>query len=60
MKIQGYEKIYTVYRNRQRNQKTLTFVILSQMGLTGIDSKCKNRARMQAGVCTALKDSYAL
>jgi hypothetical protein len=60
MKIQGYEKIYTVYRNRQWNQKTLTFVILSQMGLTGIDSKCKNRARMQAGVCTALKDSYAL
>ncbi len=28
------------------------------MGLTGIDSKCKDRARMQAGVCTALKDSY--
>lgn len=31
-----------------------------QMGLTGIDSKCKDRARMQAGVCTALKDSYEL
>jgi len=30
------------------------------MGLTGFDSKCKERARMQAGVCTALKDSYAL
>ncbi len=29
-----------------------------KMGLTGIDSKCKDRARMQAGVCTALKDSY--
>ena len=32
----------------------------NKMGLTGIDSKCKDRARMQAGVCTALKDSYEL
>jgi hypothetical protein len=60
MKIQEYGKIFTEHRNGQWNQKTITFVILSQMGLTGIDSKCKNRARMQAGVCTALKDSYAL
>ena len=28
------------------------------MGLTGIDSKCELRARMQAGVCTALNHSY--
>ncbi len=60
MKIQGFEKLFPERRNGQWNQKTLTFVILSQMGLTGIDSKCKDRARMQAGVCTALKDSYAL
>jgi len=60
MKIRLQEKIFTEHRNSQWNQKTLTFVIVFQMGLTGIDSKCKNRARMQAGVCTALKDSYAL
>jgi len=58
MKIRRFEKIFTEHRDGQWNQKTLTFVTLSQMGLTGIDSKCKNRARMQAGVCTALKDSY--
>jgi len=29
-----------------------------KMGLTGRDSKCEDRARMQAGDCTALKDSY--
>lgn len=40
------------------NQNWITFVIRTQMGLTGIDSKCKDWARMQAGVCTALKDSY--
>jgi hypothetical protein len=60
MKIRGFKETFTEHRNDQWNQKTLTFVILFQMGLTGIDSKCKNRARMQAGVCTALKDSYAL
>ena len=27
------------------------------MGLTGFDSRCNHRARMQAGVCTALKNS---
>jgi len=43
-----------------RNQFCITFVILIQMGLTGFDSKCNHRARMQAGVCTALKNSYAL
>jgi hypothetical protein len=30
----------------------------NKMGLTGFDSKCKDRARMQAGVCTALNHSY--
>jgi len=34
------------------------FCLLLQMGLTGIDSKCRDWARMQAGVCTALKYSY--
>lgn len=53
-------KKFTDHKNGQWNQKTLTFVSLAIMGLTGIDSKCKNRARMQAGVCTALKDSYTL
>lgn len=60
MKNRGFEEIFTEVRNSHWNQKTLSFVILSQMGLTGIDSKCKDRARMQAGVCTALKNSYAL
>lgn len=26
-------------------------------GLTGFDSRCEDRARMQAGVCTALNNS---
>ncbi len=42
------------------NENTINFVIQIQMGLTGFDSKCKDRARMQAGVCMALKNSYAL
>lgn len=28
------------------------------MGLTGFDSRSEDWARMQAGVCTALNDSY--
>jgi hypothetical protein len=40
------------------NQICVRFVNSFKMGLTGFDSRCKDWARMQAGVCTALKDSY--
>ncbi len=40
------------------NQICVSFVNLIQMGLTGFDSRSEDWARMQAGVCTALKDSY--
>lgn len=40
------------------NQICISFVNLIQMGLTGFDSRSEDWARMQAGVCTALKDSY--
>lgn len=45
--------------NNQLGEPKLDYFCLPiKMGLTGFDSKCKDRARMQAGVCTALKDSY--
>ena len=34
------------------------YLCTNSKGLTGFDSRCNHRARMQAGVCTALKDSY--
>lgn len=53
---------YFVFRISYFVLRTLYYIpptfVLDQMGLTGIDSRCNHRARMQAGVCTALKDSY--
>ena len=50
---------YIVLRNFQDLEPKFPYFCLpNKMGLTGFDSRCRDRARMQAGVCTALKDSY--
>jgi len=43
----------------QRNYFALIFVFEMNpyQGLTGFDSRCEDRACMQAGVCTALNNS---
>lgn len=62
----AYPSLTAVYHTLQILQiislelKLDYFCLPKQMGLTGFDSKCKDRACMQAGVCTALKDSYEL
>ena len=40
-----------------KNEPFSPYLCTYSMGLTGFDSRCNHRARMQAGVCTALKDS---
>jgi hypothetical protein len=59
-KIQVLIRIHTLYFVLRTWYIVLysPYLCTYSMGLTGFDSRCNHRARMQAGVCTALKDSY--
>ena len=48
---------YIVLCTSYKNEPFSPYLCTYSMGLTGFDSRCNHRARMQAGVCTALKDS---
>ena len=48
---------YLAHCTSYKNEPFSPYLCIYSMGLTGFDSRCNHRARMQAGVCTALKNS---
>ena len=44
---------YFVLGTSYKNEPFSPYLCIYFMGLTGFDSRCNHRARMQAGVCTA-------
>ena len=53
-----FPTLYIVLGTSYKNEPFYPYLCTNSKGLTGFDSRCNHRARMQAGVCTALKDSY--